>query len=165
LAVDTHGYTDFAMMLARLLGFDLCPRLKNLKERRLHVPRGTTIPEAIKPICTTTANIQLIEAQWDRLVHLAASVHSGHASAVASLARFGSATRGDPTYEAGVQLGRLLRTVFLTDYFVNDAFRREKLRVLNRGEAVNALKRAIYTGRVAAHQARRDDEMQVLAAV
>jgi TnpA family transposase len=55
--------------------------------------------------------------------------------------------------------------VFLTDYFVNDAFRREKLRVLNRGEAVNALKRAIYTGRVAAHQARRDDEMQVLAAV
>src|SRR3546814_19231554 len=26
LAVDTHGYTDFAMALARLLGFDLCPR-------------------------------------------------------------------------------------------------------------------------------------------
>jgi hypothetical protein len=30
LAVDTHGYTDFAMALARLLGFDLCPRLKDL---------------------------------------------------------------------------------------------------------------------------------------
>jgi hypothetical protein len=28
LAVDTHGYTDFAMLHARLLGFDLCPRLK-----------------------------------------------------------------------------------------------------------------------------------------
>ena len=53
--------------------------------------------------------------------------------------------------------------MFLTDYFVNDAFRRELLRVLNRGEAVNALKRAIYTGRVAAHQARRDDEMQAVA--
>ena len=26
IAVDTHGYTDFAMGLARLLGFDLCPR-------------------------------------------------------------------------------------------------------------------------------------------
>ncbi|WP_284454601.1 Tn3 family transposase [Pseudomonas sp. BYT-1] len=25
LAVDTHGYTDFAMSHARLLGFDLCP--------------------------------------------------------------------------------------------------------------------------------------------
>jgi TnpA family transposase len=44
-----------------------------------------------------------------------------------------------------VQFGRLLRTAFLTDYFVNDAFRRELLRVLNRGEAVNALERTIYT--------------------
>ena len=35
---------------------------------------------------------------------------SGNASAVAALARFGSAARGDPIYEAGVQLGRLLRT-------------------------------------------------------
>ncbi len=26
LAVDTHGYTDFAMGLARALGFDVCPR-------------------------------------------------------------------------------------------------------------------------------------------
>jgi hypothetical protein len=40
-------------------------------------------------------------------------------------------------------IGRLLRTVFLADYFVNPVFRREILRVLNRGEAINALKRLI----------------------
>ena len=49
-----------------------------------------------------------------------------------------------------VQVSKLLRTVFLCDYFVNEAFRRELLRVLNRGEAVNALQRSIYVGRVAA---------------
>jgi hypothetical protein len=27
LAVDTHGFTYFAMLLAKLLGFDLCPHL------------------------------------------------------------------------------------------------------------------------------------------
>ena len=69
---------------------------------------------------------------------------SGHASAVATLARFGSAAQGDPIYDAGVQLGRLLRTAFLADYFVKDSFRNELRRVLNRAEAVNALKRA-YT--------------------
>ena len=53
--------------------------------------------------------------------------------------------------------------MFLCDYLLNDAFRRELLRVLNRGEAVNALKRAIYTGRVASHQAKRADEMQAVA--
>ena len=61
------------------------------------------------------------------------------------------------------QIGRLLRTVFLADYFVNPAFRRELLRVLNRGEATNALKRLIYTGRVASYQAKSEDEMQAVA--
>ena len=96
-------------------------------------------------------------------MHLIASVHAGHTSAVYVTARYGSASRGDPLYEAVVHLGRLLRTVFLCDYFLNDVFRRELLRVLNRGEAVNALKRAIYSGRVASHQAKHPDEMQAVA--
>ena len=49
------------------------------------------------------------------------------------------------------------------DYFVNASFRKELRRVLNRGEAVNALKRAIYTGRVSPAQAKRPDEMQAVA--
>ncbi|MEI8171753.1 MAG: Tn3 family transposase, partial [Rhodoferax sp.] len=163
LAVDTHGYTDFAMALARLLGFDLCPRLKELKQRHLFVPRGTKVPEEIKSVCEANVDTDLIEKHWDSLVHLAASVMSGHASAVAALARFGSAAQGDPIYDAGVQLGRLLRTAFLADYFVKDPFRNELRRVLNRGEAVNALKRAIYTGRISPAQAKRADEMQAVA--
>jgi TnpA family transposase len=79
------------------------------------------------------------------------------------LTRFGSAARGDPLYEVGVVIGRLLRTVFLADYFINPAFRRELLRVLNRGEATNALKRLIYTDRVANYQAKSEDEMQAIA--
>ncbi|CAB5699894.1 Transposase and inactivated derivatives, TnpA family [Pseudomonas putida] len=163
LAVDTHGYTDFAMSHARLLGFDLCPRLKELKQRHLFVPRGTKVPAEIAAVCEANVDVALIEKHWDSLVHLAASVMSGHASAVAALARFGSAAPGDPIYEAGVQLGRLLRTAFLADYFVKDAFRNELRRVLNRGEAVNALKRAIYTGRISPAQAKRVDEMQAVA--
>jgi TnpA family transposase len=163
LAVDTHGYTDFAMALARLLGFDLCPRLKELKQRHLFVPRGTKVPTEIAAVCEANVDIALIEKHWDSLVHLAASVMSGHSSAVAALARFGSAAQGDPIYEAGVQLGRLLRTAFLADYFVKDVFRNELRRVLNRGEAVNALKRAIYTGRISPAQAKRVDEMQAVA--
>ena len=163
LAVDTHGYTDFAMSHSRLLGFDLCPRLKELKQRHLFVPRGTKVPAEIAAVCEANVDVALIEKHWDSLVHLAASVMSGHASAVAALARFGSAAQGDPIYEAGVQLGRLLRTAFLADYFVKDAFRNELRRVLNRGEAVNALKRAIYTGRISPAQAKRVDEMQAVA--
>jgi len=98
LAVDTHGYTDFAMSHARLLGFDLCPRLKELKQRHLFVPRGTKVPAEIAAVCEANVDVALIEKHWDSLVHLAASVMSGHASAVAALARFGSAAQGDPIW-------------------------------------------------------------------
>jgi TnpA family transposase len=163
LAVDTHGHTDFAMALAKLLGFELCPRLKALKDRHLFLPRGTAIPESVQEICSARVDLSRIETHWEQIIDLVASVHSGHTSAVNVTARFGSAARGDPFYEALVHLGRLLRTVFLCDYFLNDVFRRELLRVLNRGEAVNALKRAIYTGRVASQQAKQPEEMQAVA--
>jgi TnpA family transposase len=153
LAVDTHGFTDFGMSLARTSGFDLCPRLKALKDRHLYLPRGADIPENLIEICSATLNLERIEAEWERWVHLTASVHSGHTSAI----------KGDPLYEAGVQLGRLLRTIFLADYLVNPRFRREILRVLNRGESTNSLKRGIYTGRVSSYQAKHEDEMQAVA--
>jgi hypothetical protein len=35
--------------------------------------------------------------------------------------------------------------------------------VLNRGETVNSLKRAIYAGRVSSHQAKHTDEMHAVA--
>jgi hypothetical protein len=52
---------------------------------------------------------------------------------------------------------------FWPDYFVNEAFRRELLHVLNRGESVNSLKRSLYVGRVANYQAKQHDEMQGVA--
>jgi TnpA family transposase len=163
LAVDTHGFTDFGMAFAHGTGLDLCPRLKALKDRHLFLPRGYEVPQILQPICEASLDLSEVPLHWDRSVHLLASAYSGHTSAINVLARFGSAARGDPLYEVGVVIGRLLRTVFLADYFVNPVFRREILRVLNRGEATNALKRLIYTGRVANYQAKSEDEMQAVA--
>ena len=163
LAVDTHGYTDLGMAVSHGTGFDMCPRLKALKDRHLFLPRGCEVPEILKSICEANLDFDQVPTYWDQWVHLIASVHSGHTSAVSVMARFGSAARGDPLYEIGVGIGRLLRTIFLADYFLKPAFRRELLRVLNRGEATNALKRLIYTGRVANYQAKSEEEMQAVA--
>ena len=151
------------MALLRTLGFDLCPRLKELKQRHLFLPRGMPVPAELAAICNSDVNIELIEMHWDSLVNLSASVMTGHCSAVAAMARFGSAARSDPVYEAGVQLGRLLRTSFLADYFTNPLFRHELRRALNRGEAVNSMKRSIYVDRIVPAQAKQDEEMQAVA--
>ena len=74
-------------------------------------------------MCKANVNTELIEKHWDTLVHLAASVMSGNAGAMAALARSGSAAREQAAYEAGGQLGRLLRTAFLADCFVKTPFR------------------------------------------
>ena len=61
----------------------------------------------------------------------------------------------------------MLRTAFLAYYFVKTPFRQELRRVLNRGEAVNSLKRASIpdasAGRISPAQAKRPDEMQAVA--
>lgn len=120
-------------------------------------------PDEIAAVCRAHIDTLLIRTHWDSLINLGASVSTGNATAAAVFGRFGSAARSDPVYEAGVQLGKLLRTVFLADYFVNAEFRQELRRVLDRGEAVNALKRAIDTGRIALAQAKRADEMQAVS--
>ena len=135
LAVDTHGLsTDFAMALSRLLGFDLCPRLRELRQRHLFVPRGTDNPcgdrRRVRPAWTTRDRSPNPGTSW---VHLAASVQTGHASRgdSAGQVRVGRQRRPDHIY-AGVQLGKLLRTAFLTDYFVNAGFRGEPRLAPNR---------------------------------
>ena len=51
LAVDTHGYSDFAMALSRTLGLNLCPRLKELKQRPECVNDFAT-PGVINLLCS-----------------------------------------------------------------------------------------------------------------
>jgi TnpA family transposase len=116
-------------------------------ERRLFCRHVGTLPR------------QLLRDGWEELLRLVASIHSGRVSASVALQQFGRATQGDPVYRAADHLGRLLRTLFLCDYFSNVEFRREMHTLLNRGESVHQLQHAIYTGKIAPERGRRRDEM------
>jgi TnpA family transposase len=67
---------------------------------------------------------------------------------VLALTRLGSAARADPIHQAGTALGKLLRTLFLCDYLSNELFRREVLRILNRGESVHTLQKRLILNNV-----------------
>lgn len=159
LAVDTHGYTNPGMAIAKLSGFDLCPRLRNLAERKLYLPRNFAAPDALEDVLVREVSLTAIRKGWDELLRLVASIRCGRVSANVALQRFGSAAQGDPLHKAADHLGRLLRTLFLCDYFTNLEFRREIHTILNRGESVHLLQRAIYYGKVPSDRGRRPDEM------
>ncbi|NML17305.1 Tn3 family transposase [Azohydromonas caseinilytica] len=163
LAVDTHGYTNVAMAVAKLLGFDLCPRLKDLAERKLYLPRPFNIPEELDRITERRVSLKAIERGWPELLRVAASIRSGRVSAAQMLQRLGSAAQGDPLHRAAEHLGRLLRTVFLCDYLTVVDFRREIHMLLSRGESVHQLQRAVYSGRIAPERGRRPDEMRAIS--
>jgi len=163
LAVDTHGMTSVALAIAKLLGFDLCPRLKDLRERKLFVPRGWSVPDSLERATVRRVSLKAIERGWDDLVRLVASIRAGKVSAVHAIHRLGSAAIGDPLHSAADHLGGLLRTLFLCDYLTITDFRREILTLLSRGESVHQLQRAIHGGQIAQDRGRRRQEMVAIS--
>lgn len=163
LAVDTHGYTNAAMAVAKLLGFDLCARLRNLAERRIYLPRSFELPDSLERLAIAPVSERAIAAGWDELLRLVASIRGGKLSAKEALEKLGSAAKGSPMHKAADELGKLLRSIFLCDYFTIPDFRREIHTLLNRGESVHQLQRAIYYGRVAAERGRRRDELRAIS--
>ena len=155
LAVDTHGQTEFSMFFGKLLQCDVCPRLRHASSHNLYVPPDVDIPESLAGVVAKSrVRPEKIHAVWDEHIRVAASAYVGKASAVDILSRWGSAARGEPFYEAGVHLGRLLLTIFLCRWFTQPEFRREILRTLNHGERVHVLEHALETGKVPRHQHR-----------
>lgn len=163
LAVDTHGYTDFAMGQAKFQGIDLCPRLKSMRDRKLHVPSGIRLPPALTSISTGAVHLNVVRKYWDELVRIAASIETGQVTAPIALGRFGAAAAGDPVYRAGVYLGRLVRSIFLCDYFTSESFRRTINRILVHGEAVHQLQRAICMGSFSKPRGQREEELVALS--
>jgi TnpA family transposase len=59
---DTAGFTDHVFALMHLLGFRFAPRLRDLGETRLYVPKGTSAYPALKPMIGGTLQIRSIRA-------------------------------------------------------------------------------------------------------
>jgi TnpA family transposase len=90
--------------------------------------------------------------QWDALARIAVSMKSGWSAAALTLECLGAAAQGNPTYDATVALGKLLRTIYLSDYLSCATFRTDILTLLNQGESLHGLQRAIYHGSITAKQ-------------
>jgi TnpA family transposase len=87
-------------------------------------------PAGLTAVVANEVSIKAIRNSWDGLLHVVASIHAGRVCAIVALQRFGSAAQGDPVHRAADHLGKLLRTLFLCDYFSNVEFRRECIRCL-----------------------------------
>ncbi|GAC1402277.1 MAG: hypothetical protein NVSMB52_16200 [Chloroflexota bacterium] len=128
----------------------------------MFVPKGVRVPRSVAPIVRSLSLTPLANA-WDGLVRVAASIRTGWCSGVLALDRFGAASRGDPLHKAGTALGKLLRTLYLCDYFAQEPFRRAINHALSHGESVHSLQRAIYAGAIPVKRGRRPEEQAAIS--
>jgi TnpA family transposase len=62
---------------AGLLGFDLCPRLQELSERKLFLPPGFDVREGIERATAKRLSRKAIREGWDDLMRVVASIRIG----------------------------------------------------------------------------------------
>ena len=147
---DTAGFTDHVFALMHLLGFKFAPRIRNFKEMKLFVP--ATASENNYPLLKTmlggTINTKVIEDNWSDILRLATSIKQGTATASLLVKKLGSYPRQNSLALALREIGRIERSLFILDWLQNAELRRRVQAGLNKGEARNALARAVFLNRL-----------------
>ncbi len=145
---DTAGFTDHVFALCHLLGFRFAPRIRDLADKRLYVPDKAAQWPALSPLIGGSINTRLIEQQLGEVLRLVASIRQGRVTASLILRKLGSYPRQNSLALALREIGRIERTLFTLDWLKNPALRQRVNAGLNKGEARNALARAIFFNRL-----------------
>lgn len=147
--VDSHGQSEIAFAFTHLLGFQLMPRLKRMKVQKLYRPYvGQPDNYAnLQPILTRPIKWDLIRQQYDQMVKYATALRLGTAETEAILKRFRKNPVQHPTYQALMELGRVIKTIFLCQYLDSEDLRREINEGLNVVERWNGVNDFIFYGK------------------
>ncbi len=161
--VDSHGQSEVAFAFCHLLGFRLLPRLKGIHAQKLYRPivgRSEDYPN-LEPVLTRPINWTLIRRQYDEMVKYATAMRLGTADAESILRRFTRNTPQHPTYQALAELGKAVKTIFLCEYLVSEALRREIHEGLNVVENWNSANGFIFYGKGGEIATNRLDDQEI----
>ena len=145
---DTAGFTDHLFAVMPLLSYRFAPRIRDLSETRLYVPPGSPAYEALQPLVGGTLNVRHILSHWEDILRLVTSIKQGTVTASLMLRRLGSYPRQNGLAVALRELGRIERSLFILDWLQSVDLRRRVQVGLNKGEARNALARAVFFHRL-----------------
>jgi TnpA family transposase len=145
---DTAGAIDHVFGLCHLLGFRFAPRIRDLADRRLYVPDAGVTYKALAPINGGALDLRGPSENWDEVLRMAASIKAGTVAPSAILRRLAAYPRQNALAKALREIGRLERSLFMLDWISDPALRRRTNAGLNKGEARNALARAVFFHRL-----------------
>lgn len=145
---DTAGFTDHLFALMHLLGFRFAPRIRDLADKRLYTIGEAKRYPTLSRLIGGSVNVKHIRTHWNDILRLAASIKHGTVTASLMLRKLSGYPRQNGLAVALRELGRIERTLFALDWMQDVELRHRVQNSLNKGEAKNALARAVFFNRL-----------------
>lgn len=138
---DTQGQSFPVFALAHLFGFDLMPRIRNLKDLNFYRPSAGTQYRHIDALFgepgRNVIDWDLIENHYGDLMRVALSIQAGKISSVTLLRRLSTYSRRNNFYKAFREVGRVIRTIALLRFLSDAQLRTRTTAATNKVESYN----------------------------
>jgi TnpA family transposase len=129
------------------MGFKFAPRISSSLDRNLYTYQPVSDQGPLNELIAPPVRAKYIIEHWEEMQRVASSLRHGSVSASLLMRRLRAYSRQNRLASALTELGKLERTSFLLDYFQDEALRRRILIGLNKGEALHALARQLFSGK------------------
>ena len=144
---DTQAQSLPVFGLAYLLGIQLMPRIRNIKDLVFSRPGPGKPYEHIQPLFGDgSVDWALIEAHWHDMLRVAISIRLGKITASTILRRLGTFSRKNKLYWAFRELGKAVRTRFLLNYIDDVDIRKMIHAATNKSEEFNGFVKWAFFG-------------------
>ncbi|WP_136419061.1 Tn3 family transposase [Herbaspirillum sp. ST 5-3] len=145
---DTHAQSAPVFGLAYLLGINLMPRIRNLKQLVFFKPERGMRYQHINALFVENKTIdwELIETHLPDMLRIALSIKAGKITPSTILRRLGTASRKNKLYFAFRELGRVVRTEFLLRYIADGELRKTIQAATNKSEEFNQFIKWLFFG-------------------
>ncbi|MER3123672.1 Tn3 family transposase, partial [Bacillus altitudinis] len=124
-------------------GFNFKPRIKNITQQQLYAFESFETDD----IKFKKVNEKIILDNYFEVMRLVESIRCGKVKASLILQKINSYNRDNAVAKGLKEIGRLLKTKYIIEYYTDGDLRKEVQKMLNKGESINSVARLIFFGK------------------
>jgi TnpA family transposase len=164
LHTDGGGVSDMVFAVTHLLGLDFEPRIPRLSDRRLYAFEAPARYGALALLFGQRLNRELIATYWDEIGRVVEAIRNRTVTPSLILKKLSAYRQQNGLAAALREIGRIERTLFTLRWFESPVLRKLITAELNKGEALNTLRRAVALHRLGRFRDRSHENQASRAA-